>query len=155
VKRLIILLAFILPYSCYCQEKYLFYNVAFQQDLVLQKCGTQYPIKNKKFQYVIKLRYDKEQNKLFYAFYDAIYPPYEGKSLFTNMSKEIPATERDLNTKHLTIEQILSSPASADKMFSTNLSYQQQWNDGVSCSFMNPYEFGADNIPTLSFKKTK
>ena len=62
---------------------------------------------------------------------------------------------KDLKRKKLTVEEVLSSPASAGKIFSTQDRSQQQWNNGVSWSFIKPYEFGGDNIPTLSFKKTK
>jgi hypothetical protein len=153
VKKLIILLAFILPYSAYCQEKYLVQTVQSQKEFNIERCGKITPFKVKDQKYVIRLRYDKNENKLFYAFYEPIYPPYEGKSLFNNMSKERLVSERGLRVKNLTIEEMLNSPISASKLFSTQLSHQQQWNNGVSWSFMEPYESDGENIPTLSFKK--
>ena len=64
-------------------------------------------------------------------------------------------SKKDLQIENLTIEEVLNSSASASKIFSNNLNYQKQWNNGVSWSFIEPYEFTGDNIPTLSFKKTK
>ena len=155
MKKLIILLAFILPYSCYCQELYLLRTTQSQKACNIQKCGGTFSYKCEDQKWLIKLQYNKDQNELSWSFYQAVPPPYEGKSLFENESKKRIIPIKDLKMKNLTIEEVLSSPVSAGKIFSTSLSYQQQWNDGVSWSFMRPYEFGADNIPTLSFKKTK
>lgn len=157
MKKLIVLLAFILPFSCYCQEVYLLRTTQSQKEFTIQRCGYQETFKSKDNKYVIKLRYDREQNQLFYAFYEEIYPPYDGKSLFNNQGKERAISENSLKVKNLTIQQILNSPICAGRIFSTDLSYQQQWNDGVSWSFLKPYELSGDgtgdNIPTFSFKK--
>jgi len=155
VKKLIILLAFILPYSCYCQEVYLVKTIESQKPFNIQRCGENVSCKYKDQKWLVKLNYDKDKDELSWFYYESICPPYEGKSLFENESKKMIIPIKDLKMKNLTIEEVLSSPASAGKIFSTSLRYQQQWNDGVSWSFMKPYEFGGDNIPTLSFKKTK
>jgi predicted transcriptional regulator with HTH domain len=155
VKKLIILLAFILPYSCYCQEVYLLQTIESQKPFNIQRCGENVSLKYKDQKWLIKLNYDQDKDELSWSYYKSIYPPYEGKSLFENESKKMVIPIKDLQKKKLTAEEVLNSPASAGKIFSTSLSHQQQWNDGVTWSFMQPYEFDGDNIPTLSFKKTK
>ena len=155
MKKLIILLAFILPYSAYCQEVYLLKTIESQKPFNIQRCGENVSLKYKDQKWLIKLNYDKDKDELSWSYYKSICPPYEGKSLFENESKKMVIPIKDLKRKNLTAEEVLNSPASAGKIFSTTLSYQQQWNDGVSWSFMQPYEFDSENIPTLSFKKTK
>jgi hypothetical protein len=153
VKKLIVLLAFILPYSCYCQEVYLLRTIQSQKAFNIQKCSGTVSYKCEDQKWLIKLQYNKDQDELSWSFYQVVSPPYEGKSLFENESKKMVIPIKDLKSKKLTIEEVLNSPASAGKIFSTSLSHQQQWNDGVSWSFMQPYECDGENIPTLSFKK--
>jgi hypothetical protein len=155
VKKLIILLAFILPYSCYCQEVYLLMTIQSAQPFNIPRCGESVPFQSKDQKWLIKLQYDKDKDELSWSGYEPICAPYEDKSLFENESQKMIVAIKDLKRKKLTVEEVLSSPASAGKIFSTQDRSQQQWNNGVSWSFMNPYESGGDNIPTLSFKKTK
>jgi hypothetical protein len=155
VKKLIILLAFILPFCCYCQEVYLLKTIESQKPFNIQRCTETVSVKYQDQKWLIKLNYDKDKDELSWSYYKPIGPPYEGKSLFENESKKMVIPIKDLKRKKLTIEEVLNSPASAGKIFSTTLSNQQQWNDGVTWSFMQPYESDGENIPTLSFKKTK
>lgn len=155
MKKLIVLLAFILPYSAYCQEVYLLRTTQSQKAFNIQKCSGTVSYKCEDQKWLIKLQYNKDQDELSWSFYQVVSPPYEGKSLFENESKKMIIPVKDLKMKNLTIKEVLSSPVSAGKIFSTSLRYQKQWNDGVSWSFMQPYEFDSENIPTLSFKKTK
>ena len=151
----VMLLAFILPYSCYCQEVYLLRTIQSQEAFDIPKCGGSVSFKCKDQKWLVKLQYDKDKDELSWSCYEAISSPYQDKSLFENESGKMIIPVEELKMKHLTIKEVLSSPASAGKMFSTQDGSQQQWNNGVSWSFMKPYEFGGDNIPTLSFKKTK
>ena len=155
MKKLIILLAFILPFSCYCQEVYLLRTIQSQKAFNIQKCSGTESFKCADQKWLIKLQYNKDQDELSWSYYQTITPPYEGKSLFENESKRMVIPIKDLKKKKLTVEEVLNSPISAGKIFSTTLSHQQQWNDGVTWSFMQPYESDRENIPTLSFKKTK
>jgi hypothetical protein len=130
-------------------------TIESQKPFNIQRCGENVSFKCKDQKWLIKLQYNQEQNELSWSYYKTICPPYEGKSLFENESKKMVIPIKDLQKQKLTIEEVLNSPASAGKIFSTSLKHQQQWNDGVTWSFMQPYEFDGDNIPTLSFKKTK
>ena len=157
MKKLIILLAFILPYSSYAQEKYLLMASCSQKEFAIQRCGYEQNFKRSSYKNLIRLRYDKEKNKLYCAWYNRVFPPYEGKSLFEGLEQEQAISQIELNNVRVTIEQILSYPQSAGKLFCTSLSYQSQWSDGISFSFIEPYELSGDgitdNIPTFSFKK--
>ena len=155
MKKLIVLLAFIWPYSAYCQEVYLLRTIESQKSFNIQKCGGTFSYKCEDQKWLIKLQYNKDQDELSWSYYQVVSSPYEGKSLFENESKKMVIPIKDLKKKKLTVEEVLNSPASAGKIFSTSLKHQQQWNNGVKWSFMQPYEFDGENIPTLSFKKTK
>lgn len=151
----LILLSLICNLSLYSQEVFLLRSITSQKPFNIQKCDTSLLYNCKDQKMVIRLRYEKQTDELFFCFYEVVHPPYEGRSLFENEMKEVLISSKDLKQEKLTPDKMLICPIFASKMFSTQLSHQQHWNDGVTWSFIDPYKLDGDKIPTLSAKKIR